>query len=98
MLIDALGLVKFKSVNMATGGSNLDDGLDNDQETEEVDIEELICYYFYKGFVYDEIRLFLLKYHGEEMSLSTLKRCVKQLGLKRPEFSTRCSEGTLGWP
>ena len=74
---------------MATDGSNLDDGLDNDQGTEEVDINGLIRYYFYKGFVYEEIRLFLSKYHGEEMSLSTLKRCVKQLGLKRrnPQYN-----------
>ena len=74
---------------MATGGSNLDDGLDNDQGTEEVDINGLIRYYFYKGFVYEEIRLFLSKYHGEEMSLSTLKRRVKQLGLKRrnPQYN-----------
>ena len=79
MLLD---LVKFKFSQH--GDSNLDDGLDNDQETEEVDIEGLICYYFHKGFVYDKIHLFLLKYHGEEMSFSTLKQRVKQLGLKRP--------------
>ena len=68
---------------MATGGSNLDDGLDNDQGTEEVDIKRLACYYLYKGLVYEEIRLFLSKNHREEMSLSTLKRRVKQLGMKR---------------
>ena len=74
---------------MATGGSNLDDGLDNDQGTEEVDIKRLTCYYLYKGFVYEEIRLFLSKNHREEMSLSTLKRRVKQLGMKRrnPQYN-----------
>ena len=35
-------LLSSNSVNLATGGSNLDDGLDDDQGTEEVDIERLI--------------------------------------------------------
>ena len=46
---------------MVTGGSDLDDGLDDDQGTEELDIEEPICCHFYKGFVYKEIGLFLSK-------------------------------------
>ena len=77
------------SVNMATCGSNWDDDLDNDQGPEEVDIEGHICYYFYRGFAYEKIRLFLSMYHCEEMSLSTLKRRVKQLGLKRrnPQYN-----------
>ena len=36
---------------------------------------------FLQGFVYEEIRRFLSKCHGEEVGLSTLKQCVKQLGL-----------------
>ena len=38
---------------------------------------------FFRGFKYEEIRLFLFKNHGVEMSLSTLKRRIKQYGLKR---------------
>ena len=62
--------------------------MDDGQGTEEVDIEGLICCYFYKG-LYEEVRLFLSKCHGEEMSLNTLKRRVKQLGLKRwnPQYN-----------
>ena len=54
-----------------------------------MDIKGLICYYLYKGFVYEEIRLFLSKNHGEEMSLSTLKWHVKQLGMKQrnPQYN-----------
>ena len=50
---------------------------------EEEDEEGLIRYYFFKGFEYKEIRLFLFKNHGIEMSLSTLKRRIKQYGLRR---------------
>ena len=44
---------------------------------------------FLQGFVHEEIRLFVSKCHGEEMSLSTLKRRVKQLGLKQrnPQYN-----------
>ena len=40
-------------------------------------------YYFFRGFEYKEISLFLFKNHGIEMSLSTLKRRIKQYGLRR---------------
>jgi hypothetical protein len=56
----------------------------SDEEHEiENDYEELIRYYFYKGFTYEVIRQFLSEYHNKEMSLSTLKRHIRDLGLRR---------------
>ena len=50
---------------------------------EEVDDEEGLIRYYLK-----EIRLFLVlvKNHGIEMSLSTLKRRIKQYGLRRQQI------------
>ena len=45
--------------------------------------EELIQRYFKKGFNYQKILLFLLRYHGIEMSLRTLNKKLRDLGLKR---------------
>ena len=61
----------------------------SDDEQIENDDEELIHYYFYKGFAYLDICRFLLQYHDIEISLSTLKRCLKRLNLKRhnPEYN-----------
>ncbi|KAK2566452.1 hypothetical protein P5673_009971 [Acropora cervicornis] len=61
---------------------DLEDG-DLELPEEKKDEEGLIRYYFFRGFEYKEIRLFLFKYHGIEMSLSTLKRRIKQYGLRR---------------
>ena len=55
---------------------------DGDLELPEEE-EGLLRYYFFRGFEYKEIRLFLFKNHGIEMSLSTLKRQIKQYGLRR---------------
>ena len=62
--------------------------LSDDEQVENHD-EDLIRYYFYKGFAYLDICRFLLQYHDIEMSLSTLKRRMKQLNLKRqnPEYN-----------
>ena len=56
------------------------DDIESDVEIEEKD---LITYYFYKGFQYKEICMFLLKRHGRQMSLRTLKKRVKIYGLQR---------------
>ena len=56
------------------------DDIESDVEIEEKD---LITYYFYKGFQYKEICMFLLKRHGRKMSLRTLKKRVKIYGLQR---------------
>ena len=45
--------------------------------------EDLIKYYFFRGFQYCEIRSFLLKYHWKQISDSTLKRRIKSYGLRR---------------
>lgn len=50
-----------------------------DGDSEEV----VICDYFKKGFIYDEIFVFLDKYYGVRMSIIMLKRCLKEYGLKR---------------
>ena len=45
--------------------------------------EEAIRDYFKKGFTYDEILALLDQYHGIRMSIATLKRRIKEYGLKR---------------
>ena len=66
------------------------DRLDSsDDERIENDDEQLIQYYFYKGFAYLDICRFLSQYHNIEISLSTLKQRLKRLNLKRhnPEYN-----------
>ena len=60
-----------------------------DEIFEKDDEEGLIGYYSFRGFEYEEIRLFLLKDHNTEISLSTLKRQIKRYGLKRqrPDYN-----------
>lgn len=50
-----------------------------DGDSEEVTIRD----YFNKGFIYDEIFVFLDKYYGVRMSIVTLKSRSKEYGLKR---------------
>ena len=45
--------------------------------------EEVVPYYFFRGFTYEEIRNFLQINHGLEISITTLKRQIKAYGLKR---------------
>ena len=47
---------------------------------------EIIEYYFHKGFEYKNIVLFLQRYHGIRLSERTLKRTLKDFGLKRREL------------
>ena len=47
-----------------------------------LDEEDAIRDYFTKGLTYDEILEFLDNYHGIEMSVVTLKRRIKEYGLK----------------
>lgn len=55
---------------------DLEDG-DLEFLEEEEDEEGFIRYYFFRGFEYKEIFLFLFKNYGIEMSLSILKRRIK---------------------
>ena len=48
-----------------------------------LDEEDAIRDYFRKGLTYDDMLAFLDKYHGIEMSVVTLKRRIKEYGLKR---------------
>ena len=52
---------------------------DRDAHVEELTIRD----YFNKGYTYDEILALLDKYHGIRMSIATLKRRIKEYGLKR---------------
>ena len=45
--------------------------------------EEVVRYYIFRGFTYEEIRNFLHINHGLEISITTLKRRIKAYGLKR---------------
>lgn len=45
------------------------------------DDEGLLRHYFFRGFKYEEIRMFLMKYHDIEMSFRTLKRQIKMYGM-----------------
>jgi hypothetical protein len=50
---------------------------------EQFDEEDIIQYYFFRGYNYEEIRRFLQKNHAIEMGIRTLKRRVKSYGLRR---------------
>ncbi|CAB3979164.1 Hypothetical predicted protein [Paramuricea clavata] len=55
------------------------------EEDDQVDEEDIVRYYFFKGFTYEEIRMFLQRNHGLEISITTLKRRIKAYGLRRRE-------------
>ena len=64
-------------------------GLENEYfEFPEDNEEGLIRYYFYRGFEYKEIVLYLSKNHGIHMSISTFKQ-VKRYSLRRqlPDYN-----------
>ncbi len=66
-------------------------GISGEAESEnetESNIDSKIAYYFRSGFEYKEILSFLSKFHGSKMSMSTLKRRLKNLRLQRrkPNF------------
>ena len=66
--------------------NNLEDEFDQDYDNENNDDltneEDIIRFYFYRGFNYEEILKFFQKY-DKEMSLSTLKRRIRDYGLQR---------------
>ena len=47
------------------------------------DLKSLLTSYFNRGFTYKEIQLFLEKNHDRCISIATLKRRMKDFGLKR---------------
>ena len=57
--------------------------VDDHENLEQSSEEEIIRYYFLKGFQYKEILNFIRKYHGKQISMSTLKRRIKHFGLRR---------------
>ena len=69
---------------MAANNIGFEEEYENSDETNDLtDEEEIIRFYFHRGFHYEEILNFLQKFHDKEMSLSTLKRRIKKYGLQR---------------
>ena len=56
-------------------------------------IDEVITGYFYRGYQYSAIIGLLKKYHRADIHVRTLKRKLKELGLKRREAN--CDEETV---
>ena len=61
---------------------------DDGQET-----RETIEHYFHRGYKYDEIVLFLGKYHGIKMCTRTLKRRLRDYGLKKSGNDGEVNDG-----
>ena len=80
---------KGRVVNMAAEEDRMDDFIQKD---------------FFKGFTYREICMFLERNHDCVVSITTLKRKVKQLGLRRrmPCYNIdairRKNSRNVGWP
>ena len=55
-------------------------------------MDELLRYYFQKGFSYKNILLFLSKYHDTEMSMRSLQQRLHGMGLKRRNISYNIQE------
>ena len=55
-------------------------------------MDELLRYYFQKGFSYKNILLFLSKYHNTEMSMRSLQQQLHDMGLKRRNNSYNIQE------
>ena len=66
-----------------------DDNQDAVSQDDEFNEEEVVLYYFFRGFTYEEILNFLQINHGLEISITTLKRRIKAYGLKRrlPDYN-----------
>jgi len=61
-----------------------------------MDLDSLLVRYFNCGFTYLEIKEFLSVHHGKTVSLSTIKRHLKQMNLaKRPLQNKRISQNDL---
>lgn len=48
-----------------------------------INLRDLIQHYFWTGYQYDDIRLFLAVYHNIDLSKRTLLRRLKDIGLSR---------------
>eukprot|EP00794_Sanderia_malayensis_P002313 gene2313-2663_t len=85
---------RLTSSLFATGGNAnhehdmLDDEYEDENNPANFNEEDLIRYYFNRGFKYEEIIQFLAKYYNHSISYSTLLRRLKQYGLKRRDQLT----------
>jgi hypothetical protein len=69
---------------MPANNIGFEEEYENSDETNDLtDEEEIVRFYFHRGFRYEEILNFLQKFHDKEMSLSTLKCRIKKYGLQR---------------
>ena len=73
---------------MAHGNGNVDDLQNENLEPYARNEESFIHYYFYRGFNYKEIVLFLSQNHDIKMSMATFKRRLRRYRLRRqlPEY------------
>ena len=55
-------------------------------------MDELLRYYFQKGFWYKNMLLFSSKYHDTEMSMRSLQQRLHDMGLKRRNVSYNIQE------
>eukprot|EP00794_Sanderia_malayensis_P018747 gene18747-20636_t len=78
--IDDIGGADCLASSVFTSNSFLVKAIMADEEN---NMDDLIRKYFFKEFTYKEIRLFLQRNHECVVSISTLKRKIKQLGLRR---------------
>ena len=62
------------------------------EDEEPFDEEDIIRYYFFRGFSYEEMRMFLERNNGIEMSIRTLKRRIKSYGLQRRQVEYDIAE------
>ena len=66
-----------------------------DDATGTEQLREHIENYFHLGYTYNQIILFLGKYHGTQISVRTLKSRVQDYGLKRRRKDEQVDEGHL---
>ena len=66
-----------------------------DDTTGSEQLREHIENYFYLGYTYNQMILFLEKYHGIQISFRTLKRRLQDYGLKRRRNDEQVDEGQL---
>ena len=83
LLVNTDKFLFHKRSKMAANNIEFEDEYENNDETTDLtDEEEIIRFYFYRGFHYEEILNFLRKFHDHEMSSSALKRRIKRYGLQ----------------
>ena len=68
-------------------GTRTNQYLQQDLSSDEKDEEKIISHYFKKGYRYKSIIMFLEEFHDIRISLSTLKRRLREYELKKNDIS-----------